>query len=315
MFTDPCLLCSNYSVYLCKRRELHDILLCHFYPSYVPQHDDEEKEEDEESDDEIVDVLLNMVSRGKQHAQLLISKHALTVMRTQTNTPEPHSATISPPNAPQTHKPLPSFTDIVRTIVCDDEVDDDSIKTDVHMAVDNNFEDDIDLFGLFDINDHSEIGSPINGKIGKSPSPQIAVVPVERERDKLPSSSLSSTSCSMHHPKIVNGKSKLYQDFHDEENFVDLHDDLCNVCGYGGHVICCDHCTLVYHKSCTSVEFQAQIQLDDEDAEFRCPVCTAEVALSAIAEEKKKQEVLNSSSSLNVTVKRKKGNRRGKKKL
>lgn len=51
-----------------------------------------------------------------------------------------------------------------------------------------------------------------------------------------------------------------------------LHDDVCNECGEGGDLICCETCTKVYHFKCAGLESPP---LQDED--FKCPLCRANV--------------------------------------
>merc|ERR1712238_262423 len=35
-----------------------------------------------------------------------------------------------------------------------------------------------------------------------------------------------------------------------EDNFLDQHNELCEVCGTGGELLCCSTCTLTFHISC-----------------------------------------------------------------
>ena len=37
----------------------------------------------------------------------------------------------------------------------------------------------------------------------------------------------------------------------DEDEFLSQHNDICEVCGIGGELICCATCNLVFHLNCT----------------------------------------------------------------
>jgi hypothetical protein len=48
----------------------------------------------------------------------------------------------------------------------------------------------------------------------------------------------------------------------------DLHNSLCQICGIGGELTCCDFCTLVYHVKCLPPN-----EVPDEPAKWECPAC------------------------------------------
>jgi hypothetical protein len=54
---------------------------------------------------------------------------------------------------------------------------------------------------------------------------------------------------------------------------VDQHNDDCSVCGFGGNVLCCDHCNLVYHGKCLATHARPD---EDDSIEWACPMCTNE---------------------------------------
>ena len=46
----------------------------------------------------------------------------------------------------------------------------------------------------------------------------------------------------------------------------DVHNSACSECGLGGRLLCCDWCTLVYHRSCLAQE-------PKKGEDFACPEC------------------------------------------
>jgi hypothetical protein len=55
--------------------------------------------------------------------------------------------------------------------------------------------------------------------------------------------------------------------------FEDVHNDECSECGYGGDLLCCDYCNLVYHEGCLSTHARPY---EDESIKWACPACTKE---------------------------------------
>ena len=53
----------------------------------------------------------------------------------------------------------------------------------------------------------------------------------------------------------------------------DEHNEVCEVCDTGGHVICCETCNLVYHTHCLKPPLAVV-----PAAAWYCPVCTLEVS-------------------------------------
>jgi hypothetical protein len=51
----------------------------------------------------------------------------------------------------------------------------------------------------------------------------------------------------------------------------DLHDDDCSECAYGGDLLCCDYCNLVYHEGCLSTHAQPD---KNESIKWACLACT-----------------------------------------
>ena len=54
-------------------------------------------------------------------------------------------------------------------------------------------------------------------------------------------------------------------------DMVDQHQSLCQVCGRGGDLLCCDTCTLVYHMECLKPPLKAIPK-----GIWQCPVCLDE---------------------------------------
>lgn len=52
----------------------------------------------------------------------------------------------------------------------------------------------------------------------------------------------------------------------------DLHNSLCQTCGYGGDVVCCDFCNFVYHMHC----LPANEIIPQEPLPWTCPACVHE---------------------------------------
>ena len=80
---------------------------------------------------------------------------------------------------------------------------------------------------------------------------------------------------------LINSLKKLYSNHQlggklgsaniNESDFFDQHNDLCEVCGLPGEVICCATCNLVFHMGC------ARPNLTKEpDDDWKCAYCVAE---------------------------------------
>jgi hypothetical protein len=54
---------------------------------------------------------------------------------------------------------------------------------------------------------------------------------------------------------------------------TDLHNDLCQTCGVGGDVLCCDFCNLVFHMKCLNPPLT-----EEPEGEWGCPVCTEDAS-------------------------------------
>jgi hypothetical protein len=52
---------------------------------------------------------------------------------------------------------------------------------------------------------------------------------------------------------------------------MDLHNDLCQQCGIGGDVLCCDFCNVVYHMGCLTPKLSVL-----PEGKWGCPVCVQE---------------------------------------
>ena len=50
----------------------------------------------------------------------------------------------------------------------------------------------------------------------------------------------------------------------------DNNDGVCNVCGDGGILVCCDNCPHAYHRSCIGMD--SDCSDDDDDDEWSCKV-------------------------------------------
>jgi hypothetical protein len=50
---------------------------------------------------------------------------------------------------------------------------------------------------------------------------------------------------------------------------VDYHNSLCQTCGFGGDLLCCDFCNLVYHEKCLPMD---EI-IPNEPEKWACPAC------------------------------------------
>ena len=51
---------------------------------------------------------------------------------------------------------------------------------------------------------------------------------------------------------------------------TELHDSVCNKCGEGGDLTCCEKCTKVYHFKCAGLKSPPH-----QDEDFMCPICMA----------------------------------------
>jgi len=56
-----------------------------------------------------------------------------------------------------------------------------------------------------------------------------------------------------------------------ESDFFDQHNDLCEVCGLPGEVLCCATCNLVFHMGCAR-----PILTKQPDDDWKCAYCVAE---------------------------------------
>lgn len=63
-----------------------------------------------------------------------------------------------------------------------------------------------------------------------------------------------------------------------EAHTVDYHNDLCQICSFGGELICCDYCNLVYHMKCLP---RNEI-IPDEPLKWSCPACIVAKDISII---------------------------------
>ena len=54
----------------------------------------------------------------------------------------------------------------------------------------------------------------------------------------------------------------------DEEDFLNQHNDECDVCETGGELLCCSTCTLVFHLTCVRPKLEAL-----PDGDWECPHC------------------------------------------
>ncbi|XP_043718018.1 increased DNA methylation 1-like [Telopea speciosissima] len=55
-----------------------------------------------------------------------------------------------------------------------------------------------------------------------------------------------------------------------QKDDVDKNDDICNICGGDGQLICCDICPLTYHEECVGIKTLPQ-------AAFHCPICRCSI--------------------------------------
>ncbi|XP_042509793.1 increased DNA methylation 1-like isoform X2 [Macadamia integrifolia] len=55
-----------------------------------------------------------------------------------------------------------------------------------------------------------------------------------------------------------------------QKDDVDKNDDICNICGGDGQLICCDVCPLTYHEECVGIKTLPQ-------APFHCPICVCSI--------------------------------------
>ena len=53
----------------------------------------------------------------------------------------------------------------------------------------------------------------------------------------------------------------------------DSHNDLCERCGFGGEVVCCGNCNLVFHCNCTQPKLNS---VPNEEENWRCVFCISE---------------------------------------
>ena len=58
----------------------------------------------------------------------------------------------------------------------------------------------------------------------------------------------------------------------DLDESVDLHQSACYSCGYGGSLLCCDSCTLVWHLECLEGRVKT-VPID----QWSCPICVLEL--------------------------------------
>ena len=67
------------------------------------------------------------------------------------------------------------------------------------------------------------------------------------------------------------GTAEKYKKIHNvnDDKTDDQHDDVCDRCFKGGMLLCCDTCSLAYHKQCVGLS-----KLPDGD--WSCPTCVIE---------------------------------------
>lgn len=68
------------------------------------------------------------------------------------------------------------------------------------------------------------------------------------------------------------GRCVLKNERHLLKKWDNGHNDLCEVCGYGGDVLCCDYCNIVYHKECLRPPLQKI-----PDGDWACPACARQL--------------------------------------
>ncbi len=83
------------------------------------------------------------------------------------------------------------------------------------------------------------------------------------------------------------------------EKANDIHNHVCSICAFGGDLLCCDYCTLVYHTACLDPPL-----IVVPEGKWGCPVC---VQIS----EKKTTVSSSSSSSSSSSASSSKKNEKG----
>ena len=56
-----------------------------------------------------------------------------------------------------------------------------------------------------------------------------------------------------------------------EQVFLDQHNDLCEVCGAPGELLCCASCNLVFHMNCVFPKLH-----EEPSDDWRCAYCVAD---------------------------------------
>ena len=69
--------------------------------------------------------------------------------------------------------------------------------------------------------------------------------------------------------------------------WIGPHNEICEACGDGGELVCCDHCNLVYHLDCVprpeTKRRGAKARVAIADGPWACPLCAGEAKTVASA--------------------------------
>ena len=76
----------------------------------------------------------------------------------------------------------------------------------------------------------------------------------------------------------------------DSQEFLNNHNDLCDVCNEGGELLCCSTCNLVFHLECVRPTLE-QVP----DGEWSCPHCFITGA-AVVVQGKEERQVLKKNS-------------------